>query len=72
MARRQDEQGQDYDADQGQSPFQPHHDRQHGNCLDDVGQDADDGVANGILSSDHVVVQAAHQLAHFGIGKEAQ
>ena len=45
---------------------------QHRRRLDDVGDDADDGVADGVLRADHVVVQAAHQLADLGVGEEAQ
>ena len=40
--------------------------------LDHVGDDANDRVADGILRPDHIVVQAAHQLAHPGVGEEAQ
>ena len=55
-----------------QAPFEREHDRQDGHCLDQVGDDADDGVADGVLRADHVVVQAAHQLADLGIGEETQ
>ncbi len=40
--------------------------------LDGVGDHGHDGVADGILRADHVVVQAAHQLAHARVGEEAQ
>ncbi len=40
--------------------------------LNDVGDDADDGVADGVLRADHIVVEAAHQFADFGVGEEAQ
>ena len=55
-----------------QPPFEGEHDGQHGDGLDHVGDDADDGVADGVLRADHVVVQAAHQLADLGVGEEAQ
>ena len=32
----------------------------------------DDGVADGVLRADHIVVEAAHQLADLGVGEEAQ
>ena len=59
-------------ADEGQPPFQGQHNRQNGDGLDDVGDNVDDGVGDGILSADHIIVQAAHQLAHFGVGEKAQ
>ena len=37
-----------------------------------LGDDADNGVADGILRADHIVVKAAHQLADLGVGEEAQ
>ena len=64
---RQDDQG-----DQRKAPLEGEHDRQDGDGLDQVGDDVGDGVADGVLRADHVVVQAAHQLAHAGIGEEAQ
>ena len=67
-----EKQRQDDNADQGQAPFEGEHDAQHSRGLDHVGDDADDGVADGILRADHIVVQAAHQLADLGVGEEAQ
>ncbi len=72
LCASEDEQRQDEHADEGQFPFERKHDGQDGNRLDDVGDDADDGVADGVLRADHVVVEAAHQLADFGVGEEAQ
>ena len=69
---RQDEQRQDEHADQRQPPFEGEHDHQQGDRFDEVGHDADDGIADGVLRADHVVVEAGHQLADLGIGKEAQ
>ena len=37
-----------------------------------VGEDLDDGIADRVLRADHVVVEAAHQLARLGVGEEAQ
>ena len=37
-----------------------------------VGNDIDDGIADGVLRTDHVIVEAGHQLTDLGIGKEAQ
>ena len=71
-SRSNDEQRQDDHADQRQPPFEREHDRQQGNRFDKIGHDADDGIADGILRADHVVVEAGHQLADFGIGEEAQ
>ena len=64
---RQDDQG-----NQRQAPFQGEHDRQDGDRLDEIGDDVRDGVADGVLRADHVVVQAAHQLADARVGEEAQ
>jgi hypothetical protein len=69
---RDDEQRQDHHADQRQPPFQGQHDGQQRQRLDDVGDDGGDGAADGGLRADHVVVQAAHQLADFGVGEKAQ
>ncbi len=70
--RGQDEERQDQHADEGQFPFESEHDGQQGDRLDDVGDDVDDGVADGVLRADHVVVEAAHQLAHLGVREKAQ
>ena len=71
-ARRQDEQREDHQAEQRQPPFQRQHHQQRGDQVDGIGDDADEGVADGGLGSDDVVVEAAHQLAGFGVGEEAQ
>ena len=71
-ARDQIEQRQDKDTAESQSPFEREHDDQDRRAFDQVGGDADDGVADGVLRADHVVVEAAHQLADFGVGEEAQ
>ena len=70
--REEDKQRQDQHADEGQLPFERKHDGQDRNRFDDVGDDADDGVADGVLRADHIVVEARHQLADFGVGEEAQ
>ena len=59
-------------ADDRQPPLEGQHDGQDRDRLHDVGDDADDGVADGVLRADHVVVQAGHQFADLGIGEEAQ
>jgi hypothetical protein len=71
-ARDKDEQRQDDHADNGQFPFEGKHDSEDRNRFDDIGDNVDDGVADGILRADHIVVQAAHQFPDFGIGEEAQ
>ena len=70
--REEDKQRQDQHADEGQLPFEGKHDGQDRNCFDDVGDDADDGVADGVLRADHIVVEAGHQLTNLGVGEEAQ
>src|SRR5687768_16347226 len=70
--RKDDEQRQDEQADQGQPPLQREHDRQYGDLTDQVGDDVGDDTANGVLRINHVVVEAAHQLSDLGVGKEAQ
>ena len=72
LRANEDEQRQDEHTDEGQSPFEREHDGQDGNRFDDVGDDADDGVADGVLRADHIIVEAAHQFADFGVGEEAQ
>jgi hypothetical protein len=69
---REDEQRQDRDADECQAPLQAKRHRQHRRRLNDIRDDTDDRVADGVLGTDDIVVQAAHQLADFSIGEEAQ
>jgi hypothetical protein len=40
--------------------------------LQQVGENLDDGGADRVLRADHVVVEAAHQLARLGVGEEVQ
>ncbi len=72
LARGKDEQRQDDHADHGQPPVERDHHHQQCHGLDDVGDDVDDRVADGVLRPNHIVVQAAHQLADLGVGEEAQ
>ena len=67
-----DEQRQDRHTDQRQAPFQRQHHRQDADCLDDIGDDAHNGIADRILRPNHIVIQPAHQLSNFGVGEEAQ
>ncbi len=71
-AGSQDEERQDEHTDDGQPPLEGQHDSQDGDRLNDVGGNANDGIADGVLRADHVVVQARHQLADFGVGEKAQ
>ena len=48
------------------------HDGQNGDSLDDIGDDTDDGIADGILRANHIVVYPADQFTYFGVGKETQ
>jgi len=59
-------------ADERQTPFQSEHDCQHGDGLDNIRDDVDNGGTDGVLRADDVVVQAAHQFADFGVGEEMQ
>jgi hypothetical protein len=68
----QDRQRQNHHADERQPPFERQHHPQHDRGLNGVRDDVDEGVADRVLGSDHVVVEAAHQLADFRIGKEPQ
>ena len=69
--RGDDEQRQDQHADDREMPFErEHHDKQ-ADCFDQVGDDIDHGVADGVLRTDHIVIEAAHQLAGFCVGKES-
>ena len=70
--RGKDKQRKDQHADDGQPPFKREHNRQQCDRLDEVGNDIDDGIADGVLRTDHVIVEAGHEFANFGIGKEAQ
>ncbi len=70
--RSQNEQRQNQNTDNRQPPFESQHDGQQSNGFDDVGDDVDNRVADGILRADHIVVESAHQLADFGVGKESQ
>ena len=55
-ARHQDKQRQDEYADHGQPPFERGHNNQQRDRFDQVGHDADEGVADGILRPNHVIV----------------
>jgi len=70
--RGDDKERQNEDADESQAPFEREHDREQGNRFDEVGHDVDDGIADGVLRADHIVVEAGHQLTDFGVGKESQ
>jgi hypothetical protein len=37
--------------------------------FDQVGHDVDNGIADGVLRADHVIVEARHQLARFVLVK---
>ena len=67
-----EEQRQDDDTDQRQMPFKGKHHGEHCQYLDDIGDDAHDGIADGVLCADHIVVEAAEQLANFGVGEKTQ
>ncbi len=67
-----DKEGQDEDADEGQAPLESEHDNEDSGNLDDIGEDADQGIGDGVLRADHIIIQAAHQLADSGIGEKTQ
>ncbi len=72
QAGGEDEQGHDGDAGESEAPFDGEHHGEDDDGLDEVGDDADDGVADGVLGADDIVVEAADHLAGFGAGEEAQ
>ena len=53
------EQRQNRYADQRQPPFHGKHYREYDNCLDETGEDVDEGVADRGLGTDDVVIEAA-------------
>ena len=56
--RRDDERGQHDQRQQREPPLQPEHDREHDREVDDVRHDGAERRRDGLLRTDHVVVQA--------------
>src|SRR5690606_17706423 len=66
-----DKERHDDDAYNRETPFKGNHHRQYSDGLDDLSYDVNDGVADGILSDDDIIVQPAHQFTDPGMGEEA-
>jgi len=55
-----------------QPPFERQHDRQRGDQLNRIGDDADECIADRRLRRHDIVIEAAHQFAGLGVREEAQ